>query len=265
MLGRYRLGPPPGRGRLRRRSTRPSTRRSTAGWRSRSSRPTARRRCARGARRSPPRASSTRASSPSTTPGEEDGARYLVSELVEGRTLAQLEADEELTDRDVLRIGLALGDALEHAHERGVVHRDVKPQNVLVPDRSADLARRGQARRLRRRHARRRRPADGHRRRRRHARLHGARSRRRASGSTTAPTSTRSRSCSTRRSRASTPYAAPRPPRRPRNVGRPVPSLGKHRPDLPDGPRRGDRHRAAASPRRGAGRSTTSPTRSRTR
>ena len=37
--------------------------------------------------------------------GEEDGRRYLVSELVEGRTLAQLEAAGELSDRDVLRIG----------------------------------------------------------------------------------------------------------------------------------------------------------------
>jgi hypothetical protein len=66
--------------------------------------------------------------------GEEDGCRYLVSELVEGRTLAQLEAAGELSDRDVLRIGLALADALAHAHERGVIHRDVKPQNVIVPD-----------------------------------------------------------------------------------------------------------------------------------
>jgi hypothetical protein len=67
--------------------------------------------------------------------GEEDGARYLVCELVEGRTLAQLQQADELTDRDVLRVGLALCDALLHAHEHGVVHRDVKPQNVLVPDR----------------------------------------------------------------------------------------------------------------------------------
>ena len=75
--------------------------------------------------------------------GEQDGCRYLVSELIEGRTLAQLEAAGELSDRDVLRVGLALADALAHAHERGVIHRDVKPQNVIVPD--AASSRRGAA------------------------------------------------------------------------------------------------------------------------
>ena len=75
--------------------------------------------------------------------GEEDGCRYLVSELVEGRTLAQLEADAALSDRDVVRIGLALTDALAHAHDRGVIHRDVKPQNVIVPDEAG--SRRGAA------------------------------------------------------------------------------------------------------------------------
>ena len=68
--------------------------------------------------------------------GEEPGARYLVSELVRGRSLAELEAEDALSDRDVLRVGLALAAALAHAHERGVVHRDVKPQNVMVPDRA---------------------------------------------------------------------------------------------------------------------------------
>jgi hypothetical protein len=66
--------------------------------------------------------------------GADQDARYLVSELVEGRTLDRLAADGELSDRDVLRVGLALASALEHAHERGVIHRDVKPQNVIVPD-----------------------------------------------------------------------------------------------------------------------------------
>ena len=67
--------------------------------------------------------------------GEEDGSRFLVSELVVGATLAQLESAGAVSDRDVLRIGLSLADALAHAHERGVIHRDVKPQNVMVPER----------------------------------------------------------------------------------------------------------------------------------
>ena len=67
--------------------------------------------------------------------GEDHEARYLVSELVRGRTLDRLAAEGELSDRDVLRVGLALAGALEHAHGRGVIHRDVKPQNVIVPDR----------------------------------------------------------------------------------------------------------------------------------
>jgi eukaryotic-like serine/threonine-protein kinase len=70
--------------------------------------------------------------------GQDRAGRYLVSELVRGRTLAELDAAGELSDRDVLRAGLALADALAHAHERGVIHRDVKPQNVIVPDEETD-------------------------------------------------------------------------------------------------------------------------------
>jgi len=63
----------------------------------------------------------------------DDDAFYLVSELVHGDTLAQLIAAETLSDDELLEIGIALAQALAHAHARGVVHRDVKPQNVLVP------------------------------------------------------------------------------------------------------------------------------------
>ncbi len=64
--------------------------------------------------------------------GSDDEAVYLVSELVHGSTFGELGRAGALSDRDVARIGLALCDALGHAHEKGVIHRDVKPQNVLV-------------------------------------------------------------------------------------------------------------------------------------
>jgi hypothetical protein len=62
----------------------------------------------------------------------DDEAVYLVSELVRGSTFAELAREGALSDRDVARIGIALCDALEHAHANGVIHRDVKPQNILV-------------------------------------------------------------------------------------------------------------------------------------
>jgi eukaryotic-like serine/threonine-protein kinase len=62
-----------------------------------------------------------------------DEAFYLISELVHGETLARLITAESLADEDILEIGLAIAGALAHAHARGVIHRDVKPQNVLVP------------------------------------------------------------------------------------------------------------------------------------
>ena len=72
--------------------------------------------------------------------GRDDGAVYLVSELVRGRTLGALLEEGALSDRDVVRVGVALCDALSHAHGRGVVHRDVKPGNIMIPDRPHDGA-----------------------------------------------------------------------------------------------------------------------------
>ncbi len=64
--------------------------------------------------------------------GSDDYDVYLVSELVHGATVEELAREGALSDRDVARIGQALCHALEHAHARGVIHRDVKPGNVMV-------------------------------------------------------------------------------------------------------------------------------------
>ena len=66
--------------------------------------------------------------------GEEDGNALLVTELVDGSTLAQLNREGALSDREVGEIAADLCEALDHAHCRAVVHRDIKPQNVLVTE-----------------------------------------------------------------------------------------------------------------------------------
>ena len=65
--------------------------------------------------------------------GEDDGRQFIVFEYVEGENLKQLiERSGRLPVRDALVLALQMGRALAFAHERGLVHRDVKPQNVLL-------------------------------------------------------------------------------------------------------------------------------------
>jgi eukaryotic-like serine/threonine-protein kinase len=64
--------------------------------------------------------------------GEEGGRQYIVFEYIEGENLKALVADGGLPVDEALHYGLQVGRALDFAHQRGLVHRDVKPQNVLL-------------------------------------------------------------------------------------------------------------------------------------
>ncbi len=63
----------------------------------------------------------------------EGNQAYIVMEFVEGRTLEQLLADQPILDwRTALQITRQAGAGLDHAHRKGIVHRDVKPANIML-------------------------------------------------------------------------------------------------------------------------------------
>ena len=81
--------------------------------------------------------------------GEADGQAYIAMELVEGRPLSARLAEGPLPAEQVLRYGQQLADALAHAHERGVLHRDFKSANVVItPDGRVKVLDFGLAKRL---------------------------------------------------------------------------------------------------------------------
>lgn len=67
--------------------------------------------------------------------GEEDGLHYIVMELVEGQTLKEyIEQRGCLTWKETLAIVLQIASALDTAHKNNIIHRDIKPQNILMSD-----------------------------------------------------------------------------------------------------------------------------------
>jgi eukaryotic-like serine/threonine-protein kinase len=82
--------------------------------------------------------------------GEDDGQQYIVFEYVDGENLKELiERTGPLPTRRAVEFGLEIADALAFAHENGLIHRDVKPQNVLItPDGNAKVTDFGIARSL---------------------------------------------------------------------------------------------------------------------
>ncbi|MFH0902852.1 MAG: serine/threonine-protein kinase, partial [Pseudomonadota bacterium] len=64
--------------------------------------------------------------------GEHAGSPYLALEFVEGETLRQRMNAERMAAKEVMRIGLAIAQALAEAHKNRILHRDLKPENILL-------------------------------------------------------------------------------------------------------------------------------------
>ena len=71
--------------------------------------------------------------------GSQDGTDFLVMECIEGESLAQRIAKGALPTDQVLKIGTEIADALDKAHRSGVVHRDLKPGNIMLTKTGAKL------------------------------------------------------------------------------------------------------------------------------
>ncbi|MEZ6093270.1 MAG: serine/threonine-protein kinase [Pirellulaceae bacterium] len=71
--------------------------------------------------------------------GTDSGIHFIVSQFVDGENLATLLArGVSLSFKEVAMLVADLADALQHAHEHGILHRDLKPSNVLIPKSTAD-------------------------------------------------------------------------------------------------------------------------------
>src|SRR5437762_3098741 len=66
--------------------------------------------------------------------GKDNGAPYVVSELLEGETLREKLDGAPLPQRKAIDYGLQIANGLAAAHEKGIVHRDLKPENLFVTD-----------------------------------------------------------------------------------------------------------------------------------
>jgi hypothetical protein len=81
--------------------------------------------------------------------GDHDGRQYIVFEYVDGENLKSLvEREGQLPEQEAVDLGLQIANALEFAHSHGLVHRDVKPQNVLLTEGRAKVTDFGIARSL---------------------------------------------------------------------------------------------------------------------
>ena len=72
--------------------------------------------------------------------GIDETRPYIAMELIDGMTLGDLvRTDRKLSTKEIVEIGIQLARALDYAHRKGIVHRDVKPGNIMLIDESKTI------------------------------------------------------------------------------------------------------------------------------
>ncbi|MEZ0535794.1 Stk1 family PASTA domain-containing Ser/Thr kinase [Caldicellulosiruptoraceae bacterium PP1] len=67
--------------------------------------------------------------------GEDKGFHYIVMEFINGKTLKEvIKENGRLSYKDAIAISIQICRALEHAHKKGIIHRDIKPQNIMIDE-----------------------------------------------------------------------------------------------------------------------------------